>query len=348
MKLFSTKFSKKESLSASKLIRKGEIGFGELSGKLEKKFKKHSGKRYNISTNSASASAFMIFDYLYKLFGACDIYTPSLAFTSPAWAAKHHGHNIIFVDVNDSLLFDSSSYLSLRKKNNKRKSIVMPILYGGVSDIPGLQLKGDEIVVVDSAHCVTPKIKSNFTFFSFHPYKPICSSDGGMISTDDPEAKIFFESYRNFGRSNKQGSYDVVNSGFKFYMNNLNACLALESLKSHKSRLKERSNNFKRLKTSTAILEDPRFKSNLLEHDANSSYYFSTIISNKSNYKKLRDCYPTQTHYPMLHCTKYFKSNQSLPNLESLHDRIVNIPLYYDTTRGISDMWADSIFPQKP
>ena len=37
----------------------------------------------------------------------------------------------------------------------------MPILYGGVSNIPGFDnIKGNynEIIVVDSAHCVTPTI----------------------------------------------------------------------------------------------------------------------------------------------------------------------------------------------
>jgi hypothetical protein len=46
----------------------------------------------------------------------------------------------------------------------------MPILYGVLSNIDDWDLEGDEIVVVDSAHCVTPTIKCNFSFFSFHPY----------------------------------------------------------------------------------------------------------------------------------------------------------------------------------
>ena len=343
MKLFSTKFSTKEVSLASELISKGNIGFGELSGDLEDKFALCSEKNYNISTNSASAAAFMIFDYLYNSFGACDVYTPSLAFTSPAWAAKHHGHNIIFIDVNNDLVFDSSDYLNKRISDNKRKTVVMPILYGGISDIPKLKLKGDEIVVVDSAHCVSPKIKSHFTFFSFHPYKPICSSDGGMISTDDGKASDFFRRYRNFGRKNIENSYDIVQSGFKFYMNNLNACLALESLKTHKERLKERAYNFNSLKTRTGIFGDILFNAKLLNHDKDSSYYFATVIADDNNRDKLKKTYPTSTHYPLLHKTKYFKSGVELNNSESIYDNIINIPLYSNNEASISDIWADSI-----
>jgi dTDP-4-amino-4,6-dideoxygalactose transaminase len=343
MKLFLTKFSNEHSLKALDLIKEGDIGFGKLSTEFENQFKIQSKKKYNISTNSASASAFMIFDYLKDVYGECNVYTPSLAFTSPVWAAKHHGHNIIFTDVNSDLVFDSSDYLSKRASSDKRKTIVMPILYGGISNIPQLKLKGDEIVVVDSAHCVSPKIKSDFTFFSFHPYKPICSSDGGMISTDDKKASDFFRQYRNFGRKNIENSYDIVQSGFKFYMNNLNACLALESLKTHKERLKERKDNFNSLKSRIGIFGDILFNAKLLSHDKDSSYYFATVIADNNNRDKLKKIYPTSTHYPLLHKTKYFKSEVKLNNSESIYDNIINIPLYSDNQSSISDIWADSI-----
>ena len=214
MKIFETKFTKEELSFIDPILQKGELGFGPNVSLFETQFQSFSNKTYNIATNSASAAAFMIFAYLKEKYGICDIYTPSLAFTSPAWAAKHFWHNLIWVDVNDNLLFDCNDYLNKRKPGIK---VVMPILYGGVSNIDKWDLVGDEIVVVDSAHCVTPTIKSDFTFFSFHPYKPICSSDGGMISTDNQEASKWLSNYRNFGRQNKDNSYDITQNGFKFY-----------------------------------------------------------------------------------------------------------------------------------
>ena len=74
-------------------MQKGELGFGVNVPLFETQFQPFSNKAYNIATNSASAAAFMIFAYLKEKYGVCDIYTPSLAFTSPAWAAKHFGHN---------------------------------------------------------------------------------------------------------------------------------------------------------------------------------------------------------------------------------------------------------------
>jgi dTDP-4-amino-4,6-dideoxygalactose transaminase len=322
MKVFESKFTKEELNPINEVIQTGQLGFGPNVLEFEKQFQPFSNKVYNVATNSASASAFMIFAYLKEKYGACDIYTPSLGFASPAWAAKHLGHNIIWVDINDNLLFDINDYYDKRKGRCERYSdggvtpILMPILYGGVSNIPGFDnIEGgyNEVVVVDSAHCVTPTIKCNFSFFSFHPYKPICSSDGGMISTDDSEATEYFQNYRNFGRQNINGSYDITQEGFKFYMNNLNATIALISLKKYKKDLKIRKNNYSKL-------------NNVLPHDAHSSYYFATELNNNAN--TFNKDHQLAKHYPLLHKTKYFNSETMLPNTELLHNKIINLPLW--------------------
>ena len=102
MKVFESKFTKEELNPINEVIKTGQLGFGPNVLKFELQFQSFSNKKYNTATNSASASAFMIFAYLKKKYGKCDIYTPSLGFTSPAWAAKHFGHNIIWVDINDN------------------------------------------------------------------------------------------------------------------------------------------------------------------------------------------------------------------------------------------------------
>ena len=311
MKVFKSSFTKKELEFLNPILQNGELGFGPNVSLFETQFQPFSGKLHNIATNSASAAAFMIFAYLKEKYGVCDVYTPSLAFTSPAWAAKHFGHNIICVDVDDNLLFDCNDYLNVRTKTNQ--AVVMPILYGGVSNIDNWTLVGDEIVVVDSAHCVTPTIKSDFTFFSFHPYKPICSSDGGMISTDDQEASEWLNKYRNFGRQNVDSSYDITQNGFKFYMNNLNASIALISLEKYQSNLKTRKENYSKL-------------DNVLPHDKKSSYYIATRIDKNAN--QFNQDNNLARHYPLLHKTKYFYSDIRLPNTELLHPQIINLPLW--------------------
>ena len=185
-----------------------------------------------------------------------------------AWAAKQHGHNLIFVDVDENMLMDSTMYQKERQIRCERysdggvKPVVMPVLYGGVSDHPKLteviRSGGyNEFVIADSAHCSTPKIKSDVSLFSFHPYKPIAASDGGMISTDIEEIDEFARSYRNFGRSNTDEGYQISTDGFKFYMNNLNATIALTQLEVYHENLeirKEKLSTFKKTKSTRKII----------------------------------------------------------------------------------------------
>ena len=176
MKPFEPTITKQDIQKVTELLESGNIGFGSNVKKFEDKFSKYSNKKYNIGLNSASSAAYCLFAYLYDKYGSCDVYTPSLGFTSVSWAAEKNGHRVIFVDVDDNLLFDFKSYKRLRKdpyiRKNAGKTILMPVLYGGVSNISNFNEQvTDEIVVVDSAHCIQPTIKTDYILFSFHLIK---------------------------------------------------------------------------------------------------------------------------------------------------------------------------------
>ena len=334
MKSFEPTITKQDIQKVTELLESGNIGFGSNVKVFEDKFSKHSDKKYNIGLNSASAAAYCLFAYLYDKHGSCDVYTPSLGFTSVSWAAEKNGHRVIFVDVDDNLLFDFDSYKELKqdpyiKKGDGNKTILMPVLYGGVSNVPNFNEQvTDEIVVVDSAHCIQPTIESDYIFFSFHPIKPLTMSCGGLLGTDDEEANDYICSYRNFGRENVGDTYDIVNPGFNFYMNNLNATLGLSQLDTCFENIKKRKYNLEYLQKSITL--DIGY---FTEHDEKSSYYLGTLILNERGSEDLRHklikkgC-SASFHYPYLHLSQYYNSNISLGNLEDLDDRIINLPIH--------------------
>jgi len=318
----------KDILAVSELLKSGNIGFGSNVKKFEDRFSKYSNKKYNIGLNSASSAAYCLFAYLHEKYGKCDVYTPSLGFTSVSWAAEKNGHRLHFVDVDDNLLFDFNSYINIRKDTTNTK-ILMPVLYGGVSNIPDFNKKvTDEIVVVDSAHCIEPTIESDYIFFSYHPIKPLTMSSGGLLGTDNKGASEYISSYRNFGRQNVGDTYDIVDNGFNFYMNNLNATLGLSQLDTCFENIKKRKKHFEYLLK--AIKLDVGY---FTKHDDKSSYYLSTLILNTGSSKELRkklkdnEC-NASFHYPYLHQMQFYNYNSSLVNLENLDDRIINIPIH--------------------
>ena len=339
---FSTTLGEEAINQAVECLKTSKMGFGANVACFEEQFSFFSRKVFNTGLNSASSAAFVLFDYLYGKYGECEVYTPSLGFVSSYWAAKKTGHSLVFVDVDEDFLFDVKDYLRKRKDNQKRK-VLMPILYGGVSSIPLMdQVRGDEIVVVDSAHCITPTIKSDYIFFSFHPVKPLCMANGGMLSTDDEEAHEFFKKYRNFGRI-PQGfnSYDIGADGFNFYMNNLNAAIGLGQIKEAQNNVLKRKRNFEMITSSLRSPHDIEFT----KHDQLSSYYLATLklptmVKMDSNqFRKLLSSKGVQTsyHYPALHMTSRFarepeSKNPKLPITEKYYNRFLNIPIHQDLT----------------
>jgi len=353
MKCFEPTLTSKDATRISRLILSGEIGFGDSVKKFENKFAPYSNKKYNIGLNSASAAAYCLFHFLYEKYGSCDVYTPSLGFASVSWAALKNGHSIHFVDVDENLLLDLDSYISIRqenlkkgKTNSQKQSVIMPVLYGGVSNIPGFKKKLEEtswkdIVVVDSAHSVKPEICCDYIFFSFHPAKPLAMSCGGLLGTNDQSASEYIMKYRNFGREQIGDTYDIVSNGFNFYMNNLNAELGLSQLDTCFESVKLRKKNLEYLESK--IKPELGY---ITSHDINSSYYLCTLILNKpqSTYlrQKMRSLHGAASfHYPFLHQTTFFKSEVSLRKTENLQDRIINLPIHQNLTHTDMNKVAD-------
>ena len=318
-------------------LEKGNLGFGEYVLEFEKEFKSFSNLKHNIGYSSASSAAEAIFCLIYEKYGRCNIYTPSLTFISPCQAAKKAGHMVCYVDVDDNLLFDVEDYVRKRATFNLNtgKTVIMPMLYGGVSEIPNMnKLIGDEIVVVDSAHCVTPKIRSDYIFFSFHTVKPISMGNGGIIATDNDDDAEYFRKFRNFGRIQLGHSYDIIQDGSNSYMNNLNASIGLTQIRSCIDDISARRKNHE--------LIQRNLKSDigrLVRHDKGSSYYLCTLVlDEKLNFHHVKGVFDThgiQTtqHYPPIHTFTHHKSAATLKNTENLVKRLINLPIHQNLTK---------------
>jgi len=314
-------------------MRDGNCGYGVAVQSFEAIFKKVSGKTYNVGTNSASMAAFITFAYMKDTYGVCDVYTPSLTFTSPVWAAKHHGHNIHFIDVEEETgVMSFSSYIKTRI-NTGNKVIVMPMLYGGNTKLDLTQLLGDELIIIDSAHSVQHNLKSDVTFYSFHHQKPIPMGHGGMLSTNHVYIADYAKKYRNFGRENEGGSYTIDHPGFRGYMDNINASLAHMYVESgqYLEDIKNRRTNFLYIENA---LKDTY---TLLTHDEQSSFYIAVLRTHQREQLQTKLAaagIQTTIHYPPLHKSEFYESSKNIKllNTEALSDTILSIPIHHNLT----------------
>ena len=328
---FEPNITQKDINSATAAIASKVLGFGPNVQKFEEKYLKFSKKKYNIGFNSASSAAYLLFQYLYETIGPCNVYTTSIGFVSPVFAAIKNGHQVRYVDVDKNLLLCSDDLVT-KLKDDKRPNVVMPVLYGGVSNISNFEekMQGKKfILILDSAHCISPTLNYDYAFYSFHPVKPICMSNGGLLATDHFDSAEYIRSGRNFGRKILNDTYDLTQSGFNFYMNNLNASIGLSQMTRCLKNVEKRKKNFKFLKDNI-----PSSLGYFTNHDEKSSYYLSTLILKENNSsdilrKYLRDRnVQTSFHYPFLHKTKYYKSDIRLSNTDSLDNRVINLPIH--------------------
>lgn len=331
IKCFDSDISVKEKQALDDIINTRVLAFGPKVQEFEKRYKTYSKKSFNIGFNSASSAAYLLYQYFLNKFGSCRVYTTSLGFVSPVTAALKNKHEVVYVDVDENLLMSCDD---LRDKfiDDGKTSIIMPVLYGGVSTISGFEQfckSNKSILVLDSAHCISPTMDYDYAFYSFHPVKPICMSNGGLLSTDDEHAAEFMFSGRNFGRVIMGDTYDLAQVGFNFYMNNLNAALGLVQLEKCENNVQKRKDNFNFLKQNL-----PSNLGYLTEHDAGSSYYLSSLILKKSfssgNMRKYLGDKGIQSsfHYPFLHTSSFYKDGSTLQKLDEFKDRIINLPIH--------------------
>ncbi len=337
IRCFRPRFGDAEIENIKNSMDSGVLACGPLVREFERRFGSVSLKKFNVGFNSASSAAFAIFAFLARKYGPCQIYAPSLSFSSPIWAARNCGHRVSFVDVSPENFSTCGEFISKAVEKhppNALRKVIFPLLYGGISSIDLGSSQGNAITIVDGCHTVTPRVTSDYIFFSFHPVKPIGMGNGGMVSTDDEEAADFFTKFRDFGRTTRGESYDVIQTGFNCYMNDLNAAIGLGQLDIFKENLQTR-------KTITEFYNSriDRDKYQIVSHiDAHgeSSYYLYTVIAKTgeridSLIRYMRaNRIEVLIHYPLIHKLTYFRSERQEPleNSERVEGHFMNIPCH--------------------
>lgn len=80
---------------------------------------------------------------------------------------------------------------------------------------------------------------NDLMLFSFYPTKPIGSFDGGMIVSDDLEKIKWFKAATQNGTTKEEKSWNrkIMFSGWKMYMNSMQAYVAMQNFKKYQIKL---------------------------------------------------------------------------------------------------------------
>ena len=212
---------------------------------LEKQFAEMVGAKYAVAVPSATQGQ----DLVIKAMGIkdCDIINPTMSFITTAVVPLWNNCTSNIVDVRREDLNICPDDVKKNLKPNT-KALIAVNYSGTLAPIEEIREFFDGFILEDCAHsCYTPGAGSrgDAAVWSFQAVKTMPCGDGGMITTDNKELyeKLIpmtwlgvtstYSRVKNTynGKPGYSWDYDVDILGYKCYMNDLAAAIALEQMK---------------------------------------------------------------------------------------------------------------------
>jgi dTDP-4-amino-4,6-dideoxygalactose transaminase len=177
---------------------------GSIVDEFEQNFLGYVGAKYACSVNSATNAIFLML-----LNKNTTIKVPSLIPPVVLNAVITSGNEVEFIDDIDWI---GNSYILHEFEDYK---II------------------DSAQRVDRNQFANEANDSDLMFFSFYPTKPVGSSDGGIIVSNDKEKIDYLKTLSFNGMSFSTNNWErkVMMPGYKFYLNSIQAYIANENLK---------------------------------------------------------------------------------------------------------------------
>ena len=243
------------------------VSAGANVREFESAFAKRFGYVDAVSTSSGTDAGMVAMATLYDR-GAergDEVITPALAFVATVNVILAAGLMPKFVDVElETLNIDPAQIEAAISPRTRAIQVVHTM--GKPCDMEAIMriAKRHSLPVIEDcceAHGATLKDQVVGSFgtmglFSFYAAHIICSGEGGMISTNDPEVANICRSIRSHGRRGGQLYFHFDRIGFNSKMNDLEAAVGLEGLKDFDRTFKTRRDHIVRLQQLLSTLED--------------------------------------------------------------------------------------------
>lgn len=346
------------------VVRSGWWSMGPRVAEFELRFAEYSGASHALAVANGTAAL-----HLALLAVGCregdEVLVSSLNFVAAANTIAHTGATPVFCDITgpNDLNVDPAD-LAAAVTDRTRAIVVMH--YGGhpcdMDAVLEIVARHDLALVEDAAHapgatwrgrrCGTMGDVGCFSFFS---NKNLPMGEGGMVVTDDDELARKLRLLRSHGMTTltwdrhqgHAGSYDVVDQGFNYRLDELRAAIGLVQL--------ERLDalNAARAAVSSRYREALGGTGGILvpfppRPDREPSHHLAVLLlpqgCERTAFRESLAARGIQTsvHYPPIHGFSAYVSEgarRALPRTDLVAERLVTLPLY----PHISDAKVDAV-----
>lgn len=285
-----------------------------------------------------------------------EVLATSLTCTASNFPILANNMKIKWVDIDPTTL--NMDLDDLERKITSKTKVIMLVHWGGYPNdldrIRKIQEKAYSMygfkpaVIEDGAHAFGSKYKNknlgnhgNILMYSFQAIKHITSGDGGALLLPHNDlykrAKLirWFGIDRDSNRKDFRCEADIVEWGFKFHMNDINATIGIENMKfvdkivgTHKENAHFFDEN----------LQGISGLNTLTRHDGHDSAFwiYSMLVDDRDGfYRWMKECniVASQVHERNDKHTCVRDYISALPQLDKTIDKVVNIP---------NGWWVDS------
>jgi dTDP-4-amino-4,6-dideoxygalactose transaminase len=354
--LFDLNFGEEEEQAVIDTIRSKWISTGPKCEELEKQFTNMFKVGYAVSMSNCT-DALHLACILCNIKEGDEVICPSLTFAASVNCIKYVGATPVFCDIVGPEHINIDPIEIEKNITKKTKAII-------VVHMAGFPAKMDEIMVIASKHnlkviedaCHGPlseyKGKKLGTIgdigcFSFFSNKNISTGEGGMLITNNEEMAKKARLLRSHGMttmsfqraSGHATSYDIVELGYNYRMDDIRASLGIVQMKKLQKDLE------KRIQIRNEYVNKlSKIKGIIVPFAGNtefvSNYIMPIVLKDSTTDKrdKVREKLhaagiQTSVHYPAIHKFSIYQNYYvSLPNTEYVCNNEITLPMYSKLT----------------
>ncbi len=354
-------FGIEEETVVQDVIKSRWLTMGEITQTFEQEFAEYNNVAHSVAVANGTA-ALHLACVAAGLGPGDEVILPALTFVATANAIRYTGATPIFADIVNEVDLNISPDAIEDLINNKTRAI-MVMHYGGyacdMTRILETANRHNLLVIEDAAHSPGSELdgKKLGTFgdigcYSFFSNKNMITGEGGMLVTNDNMLAEKTRTLRSHGMTaltwdRYQGhawSYDVVDLGFNYRMDEIRAAIGriqLKKLDKNNTKRQELTHHYHDLFIKLALDITIPFR----EYRGKSSCHILPILlpegidRNQFMEKMKENGIQTSIHYPPIHQftaynDRFDRFQESLPITENIASREVTLPLFPTLTKS--------------
>ena len=333
---------------------------GKQVEEFEKALCTYTGAKHAITFNSATSA-------LFSAYSVCEIGKDDEIITTPiSFVATSN----MFVELKakpvwcDIKLDGNIDERFIEKLITPRTKAIVPVHFAGkpveIEKIHKIAKKHNLLVIEDAAHALGSSINgkkigslSDMTIFSFHAIKPITTSEGGAVLTDNDEYAKKLRLIRSHGMVKKElWNSDMISLGYNFRLTEVAGSLGITQIK--------KLDSFIKIRNKIAAYYNERFKDEKLfatiklEVNIVSSRHLYPILLAPEIHSPKEDIFRelqesgigVQVHYKPIYQNSFYKEKFgefSLPVANDFYRSEISIPCHQGMSLDDAKFVADKL-----